>query len=211
MTESQRIETTALNSQIFALKRIIYCVDKPFRQEAFDSYHKYVQKYINQRQANRYSEYEWCLAKLKGVLAALDYRVAWGKTVGTNAGVLIKDGIIVGLSNWSALRTTNLPGTYANAVITLPGSKDYLPVGLRNVESVYADPNEPFKIFPIPDGRLPRELAADILDLDPEDDNEDLTAMTLVITASEVLSPADQIKLFQEIDRLRKLLLEEEG
>ena len=89
MTTEQRAECTALNSQIYALKRIIYCVDKPFRQKAFVSYHKYVQKYINVEQANRYSDYEWCITKLKGILASLDYRVAWGKVVGTKASVLI--------------------------------------------------------------------------------------------------------------------------
>ena len=211
MTSAQRIECTALNSQVYALKRIIYCVDADFRQQSYDSFHKYVQRNISEQRANRYSEYEWCKAKLESILAALDYRKAWGKVVGTNAGVLIKDDIIIGVSMDSALRKTAMPSNYANAVITPPGSKKYLPVGLRNVEPVYADPDESFKLFPIPDGRMPRELAADILELDPKDDNEDLNAMTLVITASEVLSPEDQIKLFQEIDRLRRLLLEEEG
>ena len=207
MTVEQRAECTALNSKVYALKRIIYCVDEEFRQRSYHSFHTYVQRNINEKRANRYSEYEYCKTKLKSILVALDYRKAWGKVVGTNAGVLIKDGVIIGVSMDSALRTTALPSNYANVAITPPGCRDYLPVGLRNVEPVYADPEKAFELFSIPDGRLPREIAADLLDLEPEDDNEDLNSMTLVITASEVLSPGDQVKLFAEIERLRQLLI----
>ncbi len=203
MNEEQRAEMTALNSHIYSLKRIIYSVEKPFRQESFDSYHKYVQKYINEPGANRYSEYEWCKEKLTGILANLDYRKAWGKVVGTNGLVLIENGVIIGLGMDSALRATAMPTNYANAVITPPGSKKYLPVGLRNVEPVYPDPSKPFELFPIPDGRLPSEVAADLTDEDSDSESEIFKLMDLIIKAALVLSPEDRTRLFKEIKRLQ--------
>lgn len=204
MTSEQRIECTALNSQVYALKRIIYCVDEPFRQQGYHSYHTMVQLNINEERANRYSDYEWCKAKLTGILAALDYRVAWGVTVGTNAGVLIKDGVIIGLAHWSALRIKELPSNYANAAVTPPGTEKYLPVGLRNIEPVYADPNEPFKPFPKPDGRLPNEVAADITGEDSDSTSELFNLMALVVkAASVILSQSDQVRFFEELDRLQ--------
>lgn len=209
MTDPQRVECTALNSHIYALRRIIYSVEEPFRQQGYDSFHKMVQLNINEERKNRYSDHTWCKAKLKSILAALDYRKAWGKVVGTNGLVLIEDGVIIGLGADSMLRTTALPYTHANAAITLPGCRDYVPVGLRNVEPIYADPAEDFVPFEKPDGRLPRELAADILALEPDDNTEDLNSMTLVITASSVLFAEDRVRLFKEIERLRELAISE--
>ena len=211
MTDPQRVECTALNSLIYALVRVIYSVEEPFRQQSFHSYHTMVQFNINEEQKNRYSDYSWCKAKLNGILAKLDYRKAWGKTVGTNGLVLIEDGVIIGLGTDSALRTTALPYTHANVAVTPPGCREFLPVGLLNIEPVYADPNEPFAPFEKPDGRLPREVAADLLALNVKDDTEDLNSMTLFITASLILSPENRARLFKEIERLRELAISESG
>ncbi len=203
MTNEERVECTELNSQIYALKRIIYSVDAEFRQEGFDSYHKMVQLNINEERANRYSDYSWCKAKLSKLLRDLDYRVTWGVTVGTNAGVLIKDGVIIGLAHWSMLRIKELDGNWANTVVTPPGTEKYLPVGLRNIEPVYADPSEPFKPFPKPDGRLPNKVAADITGEDSDSISKSFALMTLVIKAISILSQSDQVRFFEELDRLK--------
>ncbi len=203
MTDKQRVECTALNSLIYALKRIIYSAEEPFRQEGFDSYHKMVQLNINEEHENRYSDYDFCIAKLRSILANLDYRKAWGKVVGTNGGVLIEDGVIIGLSIDSALRATALPYNYANVAITPPGCRDHLPVGLQNIDPVYADPSEPFKVFEKPDGRMPKEIAAGTLDIDPKSKSEILVFATLVVRAASVLSQADRSRFFDEIERLR--------
>ncbi len=204
MNEVQRIECTALNSKIYALIRIIYSVEEPFRQESFDSYHKMVQLNIDEERANRFSDYDYCMTKLKSILAKLDYRKAWGKTVGTNGLVLIEDGEIIGLGTDSALRATALPYTHANVAITPPDCRDYLPVGLQNVDPVYADPDAPFKVFEKPDGRLSKEIAAATLDIDPKSRSEILVFATLVMTAASVLSQADRARFFDEIERLRE-------
>ncbi len=204
MNEVQRIECTALNSKVYALRLIIYSVEKLLRQEGYDSFHKMVQFNIDEEHENRFSDYDYCITTLRAILAKLDYRKAWGKVVGTNGLVLIEDGVIIGLGMDSALRTTSLPYTHANVAITPPGCREYLPVGLQNIDPVYPDPNKPFTPFEKPDGRLPKEIAAATLDIDPKSRSEILVFATLVMTAASVLSQADRVLFFDEIERLRE-------